>query len=116
MVSISLIAIVFVTLFRMQSGIVRLSRSSEFYTIAPVLARQVLDNMDQDIVETGEVSGRFEEDAPGYEWHLRVHDTMAEDIEFISQDNLESFKKIEVNITGPKETETFVVTTWRFFP
>lgn len=112
-VSISLIAIVFVALFKMQSGTVELAGSARFNTIAPGLAHQVLADIESDLSDLTESSGEFDNELTGFEWRYQVSDFQAEDIDFMAEENLDALKKIEITITDSESGNTYSLTTWR---
>ncbi len=82
-VSISIIALVFVSLFRMQSGSIDLLEAGRFYTNAPVLAQTILGQMrleqegfggQEDSGIPHGVSERLARQYPGMTWTCQVTD------------------------------------------
>ncbi len=82
-VSISIIALVFVSLFRMQSGSIDLVEGGRFYTNAPVLAQEILGQIRFGQEDSGtqenfdishEASEGFARQYPGMTWTCQVTD------------------------------------------
>ncbi len=113
MIAVSIIALVFVSIFRMQSGTIRLAEAGTFNTLAPVLANQVLLEMEQDLEDQTRSSGEFEGRYSGYKWASEVSDNLL-DLEFIDEDYSKGFKKITLRIMDKNEHHTYEVTTWRY--
>ncbi|MCP3871745.1 MAG: prepilin-type N-terminal cleavage/methylation domain-containing protein [Desulfobacteraceae bacterium] len=114
MISVSIIALVFVSLFRMQSGTIRLATAGKFNTIAPILAKQLLVTVEQDIENWSETKGEFSEHYSGMEWTCEVSDVFFENLDFISEDNQKRFKKIDIHIVQPSESNSYEISAWRF--
>ncbi len=76
-VSISIIALVVVSLFRMQAGSIDLVEGGRFYTNAPVLTQAILGQIRIGQENSGishEVSEGFARQYPGMTWACRVTD------------------------------------------
>ncbi len=114
MVSVSIIALVFVSLFRMQSETTDLALAGQFNSIAPFLARQLLVDIEQDLVNRSESEGDFGENYPGYEWVCKITDASFEDLDFLDETSQGSFKKIVLEISGMNRQRVYKITTWRF--
>ncbi len=114
MISVAIIALIFVSLFRMQSGTIELAAAGKFNSIAPILANQVLVKIEQDITGWSESQGDFGDDVPGFQWKADVLDVSLEALEFISTESRDRLKKIEIEITGSSGEQTYKMTTWRF--
>ncbi|MBC2704554.1 prepilin-type N-terminal cleavage/methylation domain-containing protein [Desulfobacula sp.] len=114
MISVSIIALVFVSLFRMQSSTIELAAAGKFNSIAPILANQVLVKIKGDIDGWSEPKGDFGDNFPGIEWTCKILDSSFEEIEFISEENRNAFKKIEIEITDPSGPRSYKINTWRF--
>ncbi len=113
MISVSIIALVFVSLFKMQSGTTDLALAGQFNSNAPFLARQLLVDIEQDLGNRSEFEGDFGENYPGYKWHCKIEDASFESFDFLetSQGNL---KKIALTISGISGQRVYKITTWRF--
>ncbi len=114
MISVSIIAIVFVSLFRMQSGTTDLALAGQFNSTAPFLARQVLVDVEQDLGNRSEFEGDFGENYPGYEWVCKIENASFEDLDFLDETSQGSLKKIVMSISGMKGQRMYKLTTWRF--
>ncbi|OQY08288.1 MAG: hypothetical protein B6I22_01045 [Desulfobacteraceae bacterium 4572_123] len=95
MVALSIIAIVLVAVYRMQSQTMRMTTAEKFYTSAPFMAQGKLSQI---ISAGGENSGNdagdFGNDFPGYTWEISMENIDSEEFETES-DNL---KKIDVTV------------------
>ncbi len=96
MVSVSIIAIVFVSILRLQGQTISMNETIRFYTIAPLLADTKISEikLNPSNFELSS-SGDFGDDYPGYTWKV--------EIEEIKLDVMESpqltLKKIDVYIS-----------------
>jgi general secretion pathway protein I len=113
MISVSIIAIIFVSLFRMQFGTIGLATAGKFNSIAPMLTNQLLTQIESDISGWSEVKGDFGEDFPGVEWTCEIFDSAFGQLDFISEENQGKFKKIKIEITGASGSRSYKVNTWR---
>ncbi|WP_161626800.1 type IV pilus modification PilV family protein [Desulfospira joergensenii] len=113
MIAVSIIALVFVSLFRMQSGTIRLAGTGSFNVLAPALAGQVLAEMEQDLADWNKTSGDFGELYPGYKWTCEISESVLNDLDFIDEDKNKAFKKIRLKIMDRQEQQTYEITTWR---
>ncbi len=116
MIAVSIIALVFVSVFRMVSGTVRLAQAGRFNTMAPVLASQVLGQIELDLEDFTQTSGDFGEDQPGYKWTCSISEQELDldALDFIDKEKSENFKKIVVTVMDNQEERKFEVTTWRY--
>jgi len=112
MISVSIISLVFVSLFRMQSGTTDLALAGQFNSTVPFLARQLLVDIEQDLGNRSESEGDFGENYPGYEWVCKITDVSFEDLDFL-ETSQGSFKKIVLEISGMKGQNVYKITTWR---
>ncbi|MBF0573968.1 MAG: prepilin-type N-terminal cleavage/methylation domain-containing protein [Desulfamplus sp.] len=125
MVSISILALVLVSVFKIQSAIIRLSIAGEFYSTASHLARQKLADIEQEIrdpsmvneISTKELSGDFGDDFPDYKWRCAINnlDLSNSEIpeEVIKKGDLQKLKKIKIEISY-KDEFSFNISSWRF--
>ncbi len=117
-VSVAIIAILFVGIFRMQSGTINLATAGKFYITAPVLAEKVMLQIEQDVTGWSETSGDFGDEYPGYQWECEISDTAFDQIDFIDADNQKRFKKIRVvvsQVSGASSSNkrTLEINSWR---
>ena len=113
MISVSIIALIFVSLFRMQSGTIGLASAGKFNSIAPILARRLLVEIEQDVANWSEVEGDFGETFPGMGWSCEISDSSLDELEFIRKESIDSLKKIDIKIIDPSGQRTYNITTWR---
>ncbi len=87
MVAVSILAIAFVALFGSQSRSLSYATETLFNTRAPMLASLKFAELEAGIISSGESSGDFGDDFPGYIWELSVEDATLADLGFfIDQD------------------------------
>ena len=72
MVSVAIIAIVMVSVIRLQGQTILMNESSRFYSVAPFLAQEKLSEVLMDPKNAGSSSGDFGDDASGYAWNIEV--------------------------------------------
>lgn len=114
MISISIIALVLTSLFRMQSSTIGLASAGKFNSIAPELARQLIVKIEHDLTNWSEFEGDFGETFPGFKWTCEISDAFFEGLNFISEENYKRFKKIDIEITALSQKKSYKVSTWRF--
>jgi general secretion pathway protein I len=112
MVALSIIALVLVSVYRLQMQSVSAEYVSRFYITAPLLAQEKLAEVEsRSLEDLTNDAGDFGEAYPGYTWQLDVstveNDTLA--------DLTEQFKKIEVAIFLNQDENTYRVNTYRFY-
>jgi general secretion pathway protein I len=95
MIALSIIAIVLVSVYRLQSQTVLMSIRSRFDTLAPMLAQQKLSDIEMDPTSAKSGDGNFGEAFPGYYWKVSVSGVTSEPLGQVS----ESMKQINVQIT-----------------
>ena len=115
MISVSIIAFIFVSVFRMQSSTIELATASKFNSMAPILAQKLLNDMGSDPASWFESEGDFGEDFPGIQWRMEISESL------ISTE----FRKIQIEIIkfagfsgsfesiGTSGSKSYKVTTWR---
>jgi len=114
MISVSIIALIFVSLFRMQSSTIELATAGKFNSIAPILARQLLVKIEQDVNNWSQFEGDFGENFPGAGYTCEILDSSFEELDFIKEENQNSLKKIKITITDPSGQRSYKISTWRF--
>ncbi len=113
MISVAIIALIFTSLFRMQSSTIELATAGKFNSIAPILAGQLLVEIEQDVLNWSESEGDFGENFPGITWTCEIFDSFFEELDFISEENQASLKKIDIKIRGSSGQGPYKITTWR---
>ena len=113
MVSVSILALVFVSFFKMQSKTIDLAVAAKFHSTAPFLAGKLLAEIEQDLGDWSEPAGDFGENYPGYTWSCQITDAAFEDLDFMDEESHKNFKKIDLEISGEKGEKAYKITTWR---
>ena len=113
MISVSIIAVIFISLFRMQSGSISLAETGRFNTLAPILAEQVLIKIEKDIRTWSESEGNFGEAYPGFGWTCEIVDVPLHELDFVNKESKHQFKKITVTVTGSSGQPSLKTETWR---
>ncbi|MCP3940077.1 MAG: prepilin-type N-terminal cleavage/methylation domain-containing protein [Desulfobacteraceae bacterium] len=112
MVSIAILAIVLVSIFKLQSGTYKLAELGNFNRVAPLLARQQLAILESGSLDSDDLSGDFGEDFKGYEWFCTIENTDFEELETLSDQQLEKLRKITIKITALGKS--YRLSTWRY--
>lgn len=78
MVAMGIAAIVLVSIYRLQTQSIAMERIARFYTVAPLLAEQLVGRLelqapDYPLSDTGD----FGNDYPGYAWEIETRDVEA---------------------------------------
>ena len=113
MISVSIIAVIFVSLFRMQSGSISLAETGRFNTLAPMLAGQLLMKIESDIGNWSEIEGDFGENHPGFGWTCEIVDFPVRELSFVGKKSHHRLKKITIVIAGSSDPPSFKIETWR---
>ena len=110
MISVAIIAIIFLSLFRLQAGTIDLATTGKFNTLAPILANDLLSKIERNISEWSDTQGDFGDEYPGFSWSCSFFDVFSHLEDNINEDNQNKLKKIELNITGPDKKSYKIVT------
>ena len=111
MVAISIIAIVFMSVFKMHAQTVSMTASTRFYAVAPVLAKNRLaEFLSQSPDELSDDSGDFGNDFALYGWKIAVEDVESEDL----GTDTDRLKRIDVVISVNNEENTYRLRAYRF--
>jgi len=111
MVAISIIAIVFMSVFKMHAQTVSMTASTRFYAVAPVLAKNRLaEFLSQSPDELSDDSGDFGNDFALYSWKVAVEDVESEDL----GTDTDRLKRIDVVISVNNEENTYRLRAYRF--
>ncbi len=110
MVSVAIMSIVLVSVYRLHSQSLTMNTETRFYTQAPMLAQSILAEMGAgEDVEFADNSGEFGENFPGYAWKASVEDVEIEALGEISQD----LKKIDVTVSFNENEYVYNLRTYR---
>ena len=111
MVAISIIAIVFSSVFKMHAQTVSMTASNRFYAVAPILAQNSLaEFLSQSPDELSDDSGDFGKEFAGYVWKITVEDVESENL----GTDTDRLKRIDVMISANNEENTYDLRTYRY--
>jgi Tfp pilus assembly protein PilV len=111
MVAISIIAIVFLSVFKMHAQTVSMTASTRFYAVAPILAKtRLAEFLSQSQEELSDDSGDFGDGYAGYGWKIAVEDIESENL----GTDTDRLKRIDVIISVNNEKNTYRLRTYRF--
>ena len=111
MVSVSIIAIVLVSIYKMQAQTISLNYEARFYATAPLLAQfKMTEQETKSLEDLTSDSGNFGDDFPGYSWSMAVDDVESEAL----SDTAKDLKKIDVTIFLNNDEFTYNLRTYRF--
>jgi general secretion pathway protein I len=112
-VSVAIIAVLFVSIFRLQSGTINLAAAGKFNIVAPLLAEKVMVQVERDLADWSETSGDFGDEYPGYQWECEISDAAFDRIDFIDAENLKRFKEIRITVHSSSGKRSLEITSWR---
>ncbi|MDL1964694.1 MAG: prepilin-type N-terminal cleavage/methylation domain-containing protein [Deltaproteobacteria bacterium] len=111
MVSISIISIVLVAVYRMHIQTIAMNSSVKFYTTAPLLAHGKIAELEiNPSDELTDDSGNFGEEFPGYRWNQSIDDIESKLLGTTSK----ALKKIDVTISFNNDELTYNLRKYRF--
>jgi len=111
MIALSIIAIVLVSVLRMQGQTISMNEAFRFYTVAPQLAKARMNElrMDPQAFQLN-ASGDFGEDYPDYQWKAAIQEKT-----LVTPENHEMHFK-QVNITVTYQDAAYVYTIREYIP
>ena len=112
MVSLSIVAIVFVSLFKMHSSNILLAERNKFHSTAPFLAREAIMKLEKDFCKDSNLTGDFGKNFQGYQWKATISEYQTYDSKIISEKAAQQLKKLEIEILNGKNQ--FSMSTWRY--
>ena len=111
MVAVSIIAIVLVSIYKMQAQTISMNYEARFYATAPLLAQfKMTEQETKSLEDLTSDSGNFGDDFPGYSWSMAVDDVDSEALGNTAKD----LKKIDVTILLNDDEFTYSLRTYRF--
>jgi len=112
MVALGIMAIVLVSVYRLQSQTLAMSMESRFHTQAPLLARSALARLEHS-KEREMISGEgdFGREYPGYRWKITVADAPSE---VLGRELSADMKRIDVEVTLNNGEYSYGFRTYRF--
>ena len=118
LIAMAVIGIVFVSVFRMHAGNIRLVQREKFDSIAPLLAAKQLALIETDIMKYDNMSDEFDKEYKGYQWQCEISDMSLSDFDdsgsVLDKESMENFKKITLTISGFDKEHSYKVITWRY--
>jgi general secretion pathway protein I len=110
MVALSVVAISLLAIYRMHSQTLFMDERGRFDTVAVMLARQKLAEMEvTDPAELIGDSGDFGSDHPGYTWKIETEEVVSD----LLRDDGPALRKIRLTIGLNEEESVFQLTTYR---
>jgi general secretion pathway protein I len=111
MVALGIMAVVLVSVYRLQSQTLTMSMESRFYIQAPLLARSALIRLEQ-ARERAMTSGQgdFGREFPGYRWSITVTDAPSQ---YLGPELSRDMKRIDVLVTLNEGQYAYEFRTYR---
>lgn len=110
LVAVSIIAIVFVSVFRVHFQTLSMSQRIRFDSLASLLLQDKLAEYEtKPLEELSGDSGDFGEKFPGYQWQVVVSDVESE----LLEETAENLKKIEITVTH-NDGESLRISAYRY--
>ena len=112
MVSISIIALVLVSVYRLHAQTISMHQAARFYTTAPLLAQNKMAEFEiKPLDELIDDSGSFADEFPGYSWKIAINDVESETLGSTAED----LKKIDIIVSFNQDEFTYDLSTYRFY-
>ena len=110
MVSVAIMSIVLVSVYRLHSQTLSMSTANRFYTQAPMLAQGKLAQLETGLPGImGGDGGDFGENFPGYSWSVAVEEVAIEALGEVAND----FKRIDLTVSLNENEYTYRIRTYR---
>lgn len=111
LVAISIIAIVFLSIFKMHNQTILMNHAIKFYTIAPLLAQNKIEELElKSVYDSIYDSGVFGDNYPGYRYNISIDDVDSEFLGYAAGD----LKKIDVAVFTDTEELSYSLRAYRF--
>lgn len=111
LVAMSIIAIVFLSIFKMHKQTISMNQAVMFYTIAPLLAQNKIEELElKSVYDSIYDSGNFGDNYPGFRYNISIDDA---DSEFLG-DVAGDLKKIDVTVFTDIEEFSYSLRAYRF--
>ena len=112
MVSISIIALVLVSVYRLHAQTISMHQSARFYTTAPLLAQNKMTEFEiKPLDELTDDFGSFGDEFPGYNWKITINDVESQAL----GKTADSLKKIDITLSWGTDQFVYNLTTYRFY-
>ncbi len=109
--ALGIMAIVLVSVYRLQSQTITMNVESRFYTQAPLLARAVLTRLEQSKErELMSDQGDFGREFPGYQWKITVAEAPSE---ALGAELSRDMKRIDVQVSLNNGEYSYEFRTYR---
>jgi prepilin-type N-terminal cleavage/methylation domain-containing protein len=113
MVALGIMAIVLVSVYRLQSQTLNMSMESRFYTQAPLLARSALVRLEESKErQMASDQGDFGREFPGYQWKITVEEVPTS--KALGAELSRDMKQIDVLVTLNNGEYAYGFRTYRF--
>jgi type II secretion system protein I len=110
MVALGIVAIVLVSIFRLQAQSIAMEQITRFHTLAPLLADQVVAAIELQAPDFPQAdAGDFKDEFPGYTWAYETRDVEG----FNDQSGRPLLKQIDIQIRFNGEEDLFTLRTYR---
>jgi general secretion pathway protein I len=109
MVSLSIIAIVLVSVYRLVSQTIFMNIRSRFDTIAPLLAQKKLEELEINLKDISSGSGDFGDDFPGFEWKTSISTVTSDILGQVAKD----MRRIDVMVYFQDENTSYEMRAYR---
>lgn len=103
MVAVAVVAIVFVSFYKLFSQSITADSTTRFYTIAPLLAQQKMTEIKDGITVTDYGGAGTFEKYPGYTWQVQILDLTSESLGKAVSD----LKQVDITISGRDDSGKF---------
>ena len=112
MVALSIIAIVLVSVYRMQAQTVSMNNEVRFYVTAPMLAQiKMAETESESLEDIGDDSGDYGDEFPDYRWNIVI-----DDVESTALGNIaKNLKKIDLLISFNNDEFTYNLRAYKYF-
>ena len=111
MVSLAIISLVLVSMYRMHAQTISMNYDARFYATAPLLAQLKISALENTANETlADDSGDFGDEHPGYRWTLEIQDVVSESL----GDAAQRLKKIDVTVRSDDDRLSYNVRTYQW--
>lgn len=108
--ALSIVTIALTSVYRLQSHTFRMSADARFYTLAPMLARGKLAEIErQGLRNAADGSGDFGLDYPGYAWSVHFEEIRSD----LIKDEKHHLTRIDLSVTK-NDAMNFELRTYRF--
>jgi general secretion pathway protein I len=111
MAALSILAIVLVSVYRLQAQTVAMNSEVRFYATAPMLAQLKMAEVESESPEDlGDDSGDFGEEFPDYRWNIVIDDVESTALGNITQ----NLKKIDLLVSFNNNEFTYSIRSYKF--